>query len=741
MINPARLGALWAGGQTIAEDTSTTVTLPVPISSSLYYTGDTITPTWIYNSSRLQIGGDIRATEVGIYYTSFTPLDGYTWSDTGTNEARYVTWEIKALVGVATPTLSSVLYQYTGNVIVPEWENYDSAQLSISGDVSATDVGTYKTSFTPREGYCWSDTSTAETRSVSWTIKEYIVVTLPSLATYTYECTESMITPKWSDYDSTKVKMSGDTSATWVGTYATMLTPLEGYCWSDNSTGTKTVNWTIYTNNTIADIEWTGEELTYSGSSQSIPFTYSTTYFTVTGTTSATNAGEYVAYFTPKSGYCWPSGYTGMQEITWYINYIIIDDLYYADTYNEGTYVYDGTTFVHPFTSETPAIRYILDGDLGGTNAGEYVLLATPATNCCWSDGSTEQREYYWYINKALCEVTVTHSPDIHTLTLYGSDDTTSFGVNLLGDGNVYVDEWAQEYFSITSSRDSVSAHFTFTGRSDELYEGDVYFYIEEGTNYYYEPSAVYCHVANIPVGETLNDTSWEAISRVSTLGRGSSLWSVGDSKEVLVDGYIGTVYDNCYYWAYILGFNHNSDIEGAGIHFQMAKTKESGDLIAFDDENGFDFYMNEEETNMTNWSGSYMRNTYCSDFYNCLSSDEVFGYIKPITKCTGMGGAYTPDIEFTDELVFIPSEYEVFGSVTYSSAEEAAYQQKYSFFSSSSSRIRYSNYDINSETRWWLRSPDNTSSGTSWCAVATSGNASSRPATNAYAFAPCFVV
>ena len=416
--------------------------------------------------------------------------------------------------------------------------------------------------------------------------------------------------------------------------------------------------------------------------------------------------------------------------------------MYYADTYNEGTYVYDGTTFVHPFTSETPAIRYILDGDLGGTNAGEYVLLATPATNCCWSDGSTEQREYYWYINKALAEFRV----GIKYPVTYGLDadlGTTKLAVTRPGSAKITIEdgEW-RNYVTIDPeySTTSDTVYFTFTGSDAGLWEGDVWFTVEEDQNYEYDTYWDNCYLTNVPIGASLNSTSWETISYVSNLGFGALFWSVGDTKKIAVNGYIGTVYVDDYYWAYILGFDHNSDVEGTGIHFQMGKEK-SGIPIAFSDANSYDFFMNEEETNMTNWSGSYMRNTYCSDFYNCLSSDEVIGYIKSVAKYTGMGGAYTAEVEYTDELIFIPSEYEVFGSTTYSSAEEASYQQKYSYFTASSRRVRYDHDDIGSTTRWWLRSPDNTSPGNGWCAVGTSGSVLSRPATNANAFAPCFVV
>lgn len=65
--------------------------------------------------------------------------------------------------------------------------------------------------------------------------------------------------------------------------------------------------------------------LTYSGSSQSVSATtnwnnYNTTYMTIGGTTSATNAGTYTATFTLKDNYRWADGTTTTLDVSWTIN-------------------------------------------------------------------------------------------------------------------------------------------------------------------------------------------------------------------------------------------------------------------------------------------------------------------------------------------------------------------------------------------------------------------------------------
>ena len=49
--------------------------------------------------------------------------------------------------------------------------------------------------------------------------------------------------PAWSNYDSAKLTLSGDTVKTNAGTYSASFTPTDDYCWSDGSTDAKIVSW------------------------------------------------------------------------------------------------------------------------------------------------------------------------------------------------------------------------------------------------------------------------------------------------------------------------------------------------------------------------------------------------------------------------------------------------------------------------------------------------------------------
>ena len=69
---------------------------------------------------------------------------------------------------VVVPTQSGTL-TYTGQAQSATWNNYDTAAMTISGQTSATDAGTYTAIFTLNSGYKWTD-GTRGAKSVTWTI-------------------------------------------------------------------------------------------------------------------------------------------------------------------------------------------------------------------------------------------------------------------------------------------------------------------------------------------------------------------------------------------------------------------------------------------------------------------------------------------------------------------------------------------------------------------------------------------
>lgn len=80
-------------------------------------------------------------------------------------------------------------------------------------------------------------------------------------------------------------------------------------------------------------------------------------------------------------------------------------------------------------------------------------------------------------------------------------------------------------------------------------------------------------HFFKMPTKKTLNDQTWAEIRQVSDAGKGAEYWKVGDCKGITINGTVGTLAVNTTLYSYILGFNHNSAKEGAGIQFGTFKS------------------------------------------------------------------------------------------------------------------------------------------------------------------------
>ena len=248
----------------------------------------------------------------------------------------------------------------------------------------------------------------------------------------------------------------------------------------------------------------------------------------------------------------------------------------------------------------------------------------------------------------------------------------------------------------------------------------------------------------------SLNDTSWAQIREISDSGQAANYWSVGDRKAVTLNGTVGIQSLSGTYYCYIIGFDHNSDIEGTNrIHFQFGYSAlNDGVSIAFIDSNyykeikGESFNINQTNSNTGGWKSSYMRNTLCPQFKNAMSSD-LQAVLKTITKYTdNTGGKNTADsyVTATTDTVFLLAEYEVLGLINRANSAEGNYQAQYVWYSAGNSRVKYAHNDAATAVRWWTRSTKS-SNRYSWTAIKDTGESTYFNSYASLGFAPAFCV
>lgn len=258
-------------------------------------------------------------------------------------------------------------------------------------------------------------------------------------------------------------------------------------------------------------------------------------------------------------------------------------------------------------------------------------------------------------------------------------------------------------------------------------------------------------------VSSTLNDNDWSVIRAVSDAGEGANYWSVGARKAVTLNGTVGScTFSNTSTYAFIIGFNHNSGYEGGNrIHFQFGKTALSGGTDTCFIDSSYNstgssaaFRMNTSNTNSGGWNNSYMRKTICGTSLSSYSGTFIAALpaalrsvLKTVTKYTdntGGGSDTASYVTATTDVIFLLSEWEVFGTRTYANSAEKNYQAQYAYYAAGNSKIKYQHTSTGSAAYWWLRSPFSSNS-YNFVRVLTDGTVGSAIAHASYGFAPGF--
>lgn len=276
--------------------------------------------------------------------------------------------------------------------------------------------------------------------------------------------------------------------------------------------------------------------------------------------------------------------------------------------------------------------------------------------------------------------------------------------------------------------------------------------------------------IALPPTGTILNDCTWQEISAISRKGLGANYFAVGDAKEIEVAGRIGTQTVDAMYFVYIIGFNHNSAVEGNGITFGTFKTAITGgrDFALIDSSYGTNsttdakaFNMNHSaNTNAGGWKGCDMRydilgsthaknadadkttatNPVSNTMMSALPAD-LRAVMKPMTIYSDNVGGSNTASNVTTSVDYLPllAEFEIFGTRQYSNSEERLHQAQYAYFVSGNSKVKYRHNGITQAADWWQRSIYY--GAVSFCRVHSSGEASTNGSSYACGVAPIFRV
>ena len=475
-------------------------------------------------------------------------VSGYTYSETAFSTLGQQAVELSyAYEGVTKTTSLNVTVNpievavpvqngmpvYDGTAKTPSWTGYDSVKMTMSGETSGVNAGTYTAKFVLGYGYVFpGDQDEAE---VEWTIDRATIASLPTQSNV-LAANGTPQTPTWDGYDVTQLTIGGDRFGTDAGNYTATFTPTANYKWWDGSTEAKEVIWTI--TSVIVPIPTQKGSLTYTGAPQTPEWDNFDQENSSVSVTPQTNAGIHSATFTLLTG-MWSDGTTGKKTVNWTIGRASIP----AVPQQSGSLKYDGNPKTPSWDTNYDSNKMTVSVE-AQINAGTgYTASFTPDSNHQWWDGSVGAKTATWTIGKG--DQVVSVSPQ--SVTLNTSARSAKFTVTRKGDGVI----------SATSGNPSVATigginqqtgEVTVNSVNDTTGTAVITVKVAAGTNYLAGADKTVQVNAQFV---TIYGVEWDWTSGGSTKGtRTDGAAGFGDPNPAVNNGSGSSPFDNLYPWS-----------------------------------------------------------------------------------------------------------------------------------------------------------------------------------------------
>lgn len=436
---------------------------------------------------------------------------------------------------------------------------------------------------------------------------------------------------------------------------------------------------------TIANIPSQSGSLTYTGGSQSPTWSnYNTTYMTIGGTTSGTNAGSYSATFTPTTDYRWSDGTTTAKTVSWSIG--------------KAT----GTLTVSPNSIELSPSNLSDTFTIGGNHDGTISVVSN---------------------NTGIATV----SRSGNTVTVNNVNQTT-------GNTTITVSCTAGTNYTAPSSQ-SVTVEAKFV--SSVLNENDWSVIksvadASQGANYWAVGDRKAVTVNGTVGTQAINGTYYVYIlgfdHNSSREGTGITFGTFktalsGGTDICLVDSHYNDYSTGGQKW---FNMNHSSNTNSGGW---------KGCDLRYD-------VLGSTNSN-NNDAGTTTATSPVSGTLMAALPSDLRAVMKPMTIYTdNTGGGSNTASYVTASVDYLPllAEFEIFGTRSYANSAEQNYQQQYQYYKNGNSKVKYRHSSTSSTAFWWERSPYYDYS-SYFCIVDANGYASYYNARYSIGLAPAFRV
>lgn len=362
-------------------------------------------------------------------------------------------------------------------------------------------------------------------------------IAVPTISgTLTYNGNEQM--PNIVGYDATLIDLGGTFKATGVGKYTLTVTPKEGCVWTDGTSDTKSLEWSIEKASLVKpsapNTSWG-----YDGDPHIPDFVgYDPTLMTMGGTTVAQGTiGNYTTTFALKdtNNYQWADGTITNASITWSITKAVVN----IPTTNS-SFVYDGSE-KSPVWNGYDTSKMTAGGTTSATNAGTHTTTFTlkDTNNYQWSDGSTTQKSVNWTIAKANSSISLSAT----SLVIKGvKGKTGTFTVNRGGNykGTLTVGSNNTNVVTASISGNTVTVTGVGEGTASVTVSG-------AADNNYNAPSSKSCSVTFEKA--SVFGVQWDGTS-TTRLSRTDDAVGFTDPSPAVSNGSGSSPFDNIQPWA-----------------------------------------------------------------------------------------------------------------------------------------------------------------------------------------------
>lgn len=657
-------------------------------------------------------------------------------------------------IEIPVPTQSGTL-TYNKNPQSPEWENYDPAKMSKSGNEKETNAGNYQTLFTCLDNYIFPDNQPQAFSS--WKIDK-ANTTLPTQSgSLTYNGGSQ--TPEWNGNEPGMFTLGGEQSAIAAGTHKTQFTPTSNYQWEDNQGNEmREAEWTIA--KAQGSITATPTEVALDSDHLSVDVTLDKTG---DGTITVENDGTEICETEVQSNKVVvkakekiiPAKKAGELKVGDIVTLNVDDEpteflvvhqgnpdqeLYdescngtwllmkdcweqkqwhssNANDYENSTiHTYLNTDFLGKFDQNIQKaivqakIPYRPSSSTSSTvNSGANGLSCKIFLLSGYEVGWTKTDNQYFPEDGAKLEYFIagidSDANNKRIANLKGSSAVIWWlrSPDLNGSDNAWLVLSDGDYSRNNCSRTYgvrpaliLPSDFELVPSTTEYTSGTAHLDIKmaEGDNYLgAQAEQVTVNAEFMPPKKELEEQTWEEISKVAKAGKAAEYWNIGDIKSIQ--------FNNKEYYVQIIGFDHDdvADAEAygrdkAGITFQFGVANDKTKNGMYETT----YKMNGSDTNSGGWPGSAMCKNTMPLMKGYLPADLQSVIVK-VKKLTSKGDQ-SNDIETTEDELWLLSEVEIFGTTDYSVVGEGT---QYEFYQSGNSKVRY---ESGSAYEWWERSP-----------------------------------